>query len=217
VESTAATTRQPLGGSSRTISISLPGQNQAERAGFNMVSSGYFGLLGIPIIRGRNFSQAEMEMEEPVTIVSQATARHLWPGQDALGRTTGVGLARGAGGSAPNTGPAVVVGIAKDVVSGVVWDGVDPTMIYFPTSLTSKRAPGLLVRTRLNSAKARNEMEAALKKVVPEGAAVVFSLEDGLAMQVYPFRAASLIGFVLGSIALVSGWVVGFHKTSSRR
>jgi macrolide transport system ATP-binding/permease protein len=204
VESTAATTRPPLGGISRVISISLSGQNQTERAGFNMVSSGYFELLGIPILRGRNFSQVEMDTEAPVTIVSQATARHLWPGQEAVGQTIEVGkLARGEAVSAPNTGPAVVVGIAKDVVSGVVWDGLDPTMIYFPTSLVSKRAPGLLIRTRLTSAKARNELEAALKKAMPEQAAVAVSMEDEFAMEVYPFRAASLIGFVLGSIALV--------------
>jgi predicted permease len=203
VESTAATMRQPLGGP-RIISISLPGQNQAERARFNMVSAGYFGLLGIPILRGRNFSQSEMDSEASVMIVSQATTRHLWPGQDALGQTLEVGkLMPGEGTTAPNGGPAVVVGIAKDVVSGAIWDGLDPTMIYFPASPTSKRAPGLLIRTRLPSAQARNEVEAALKKAIPERASVALSIDDGFAMQVYPFRAASLIGFVLGSIALL--------------
>jgi predicted permease len=203
VESTAATMRQPLGGP-RIISISLPAQNQTELVRFNVVSAGYFGLLGIPILRGRNFSQSEMDTEASVMIVSQATARHLWPNQDALGQTIEVGKpTRGEGGAAPSAGPAVVVGITKDVVSGAVWYGLDPTMIYFPTSPMSKRAPGLLIRTRLTSAQARNEVEAALKKAIPERASVALSIDDGFAMQVYPFRAASLIGFVLGSIALV--------------
>jgi len=47
-------------------------------------------------------------------------------------------------------------------------------------------------------------VEAALKKAIPERASVALSIDDGFAMQVYPFRAASLIGFVLGSIALYS-------------
>jgi hypothetical protein len=50
------------------------------------------------------------------------------------------------GGTAPSTGAAIAVGIAKDVVTGTVFDGPDTTMIYFPTSVTAKRSPILMIR-----------------------------------------------------------------------
>jgi predicted lysophospholipase L1 biosynthesis ABC-type transport system permease subunit len=102
----------------------------------------------------------------------------------------------------PTIGVAMVIGIAKDAVSGLVFDGPEPTMIYFPTSINATRSPMLIVRAKLDSLAARTALEAALKASLPDRPAVAVSMEDGLALQAYPFRAASWIGFVLGSIAL---------------
>ena len=52
-----------------------------------MVSPEYFGVLGIPLLRGRNFGQAEAEAEAAVAIVSQATAQKFWPNGDAIGKS----------------------------------------------------------------------------------------------------------------------------------
>jgi predicted lysophospholipase L1 biosynthesis ABC-type transport system permease subunit len=97
----------------------------------------------------------------------------------------------------------VIVGIAKDVVSGLLFDGAEPTMIYFPTSVQASRVPMLMIRTRLDSAAARAALENALKTELPDRPAVAASMEDGLALQAYPFRAAAWIGFALGAVALV--------------
>jgi hypothetical protein len=94
----------------------------------------------------------------------------------------------------------VVIGIARDVVSGVVVDGPEPTTIYFPTSIQAKRAPVVMVRARLDSATARTTLETALKAALPERPAVAVSMADNLALQAYPFRAAAWIGFALGRL-----------------
>jgi hypothetical protein len=91
VESVAVAARPPLTGSLRTIPITPTGKNQVGVAGFNLVSAEYFRLLGIPIVGGRNFTPAEMDAEAPVAIVSQVTARHFWPHQDALGQIIQIG------------------------------------------------------------------------------------------------------------------------------
>ncbi|MBZ5609427.1 MAG: ABC transporter permease [Acidobacteriia bacterium] len=49
-------------------------------------SAGYLPLLGIPIVRGRNFTTIESDRGAPVAIVSANTARLLWPNQDPLGK-----------------------------------------------------------------------------------------------------------------------------------
>jgi predicted permease len=65
-------------------------------AGVTRITETYFSTLGIPIRRGRDFTQAEAEAKQPgVAVVSEAFARLNWPNQDALGkviRTSGFRL-----------------------------------------------------------------------------------------------------------------------------
>jgi predicted permease len=57
------------------------------RARFRTVSPGFFASLGVPIIAGRDFSEADRADAERVVIVSQSVAQRLFPNQDALNRS----------------------------------------------------------------------------------------------------------------------------------
>lgn len=52
----------------------------------NPVSPGYMNLMGISMLRGREFSEADTSANARVAVVSASTARRFWPGQDALGK-----------------------------------------------------------------------------------------------------------------------------------
>ena len=56
------------------------------RARFRTVSPGFFAALGVPIIAGRDFNDADRASAEPVVIVSQSLAQRMFPNQDALNR-----------------------------------------------------------------------------------------------------------------------------------
>jgi putative ABC transport system permease protein len=56
------------------------------RARFRTVSPGFFAALGVPIIAGRDFTEADRRDAEPVVIVSQSVAKRMFPTQDALNR-----------------------------------------------------------------------------------------------------------------------------------
>jgi len=56
------------------------------RARFRFVSPGYFATLGIPLLEGRDFTEADSKDSELVTVVSKSVAQQLFPGQDALNR-----------------------------------------------------------------------------------------------------------------------------------
>ena len=54
--------------------------------GGTAVSPQYFHLLGIPLLRGRLFSDQDVVDAPPVVVINQAAARAYWPGQDAVGK-----------------------------------------------------------------------------------------------------------------------------------
>jgi putative ABC transport system permease protein len=63
--------------------VRAPGEEDP-RAQFRTVSPGFFAALGVPIIAGRDFSDADRRGGEPVVIVSQSLAQRMFPNQDAV-------------------------------------------------------------------------------------------------------------------------------------
>jgi len=56
------------------------------RAQFRSVSPGFFASLGVPLIAGRDFTEADRRGAEQVVIVSQSLAQRMFPSQDAVNR-----------------------------------------------------------------------------------------------------------------------------------
>lgn len=54
------------------------------RAGFEVVSPGFFATLGLPVLEGRDFTDADRLGAEPVAIVTETLARRMFPEGDAL-------------------------------------------------------------------------------------------------------------------------------------
>jgi putative ABC transport system permease protein len=74
---------------------------------FNAVSAGYFGTLGIPVVRGRDFGPHDVVSGPRTVIINEALARAYFPGQDPIGRLLGVGRD-------PSRQGLEIVGIVKD-------------------------------------------------------------------------------------------------------
>jgi predicted permease len=62
-----------------------PGEEDP-RGRFRTVTPGFFASLGIPILAGRDFNDADRKGGESVVIVSQSVAQRMFPNQDALNR-----------------------------------------------------------------------------------------------------------------------------------
>ena len=56
------------------------------RARFRTISPGFFAALGVPIVAGRDFNDADRKGGESVVIVSQSVAQRMFPNQDAVNR-----------------------------------------------------------------------------------------------------------------------------------
>jgi predicted permease len=74
------------------------------------VHPGFFRTLGVPLVRGRDFTSSDNKESTPVVIISDGFAKATWPNQDPLGRRISL---RG------DKGPYLtIVGVAKDVMLG---------------------------------------------------------------------------------------------------
>jgi predicted permease len=74
--------------------LSVPGQSAEERTrnpvvNMEVVSPGYFDVLGIPLLRGRGFTDDDREGSARVVVVSTELAKAFWPGRDAVGQRLG--------------------------------------------------------------------------------------------------------------------------------
>src|SRR4029453_9991855 len=87
---------------------------------WRIVTPGFFHAMGIPLLRGRDFTDADNSMTAPVTIVSQATAKRFWGDDEPIGRT----LHRAA-----DTRTFTVVGVVGDIRS-LTLNQESPAMYY---------------------------------------------------------------------------------------
>jgi len=54
---------------------------------WRIVTPGFFRTMGIPLVRGRDFTDADNSITTPATVVSQTTAKRFWGDDDPIGRT----------------------------------------------------------------------------------------------------------------------------------
>ena len=90
VESAAVVTDTPLSGNDDTLGFSIegrpdPGPNQKFDVRTNVVGPGYLSTLGIPLLKGRDFTASDTQATPLIALINLAMARKFWPNQDPIG------------------------------------------------------------------------------------------------------------------------------------
>jgi macrolide transport system ATP-binding/permease protein len=94
-----------------------------ERTDRNAITTGYFETMGIPILAGRAFTEADQS--ERVVVVNEAVAEQFWPDQNPLGQMLRVGR---------SGEPWQVIGVARDAKYRTALEG-RRLMVYQPYGL----------------------------------------------------------------------------------
>ena len=204
-EAVAVAKRAPWFGRLNQTLVTPAGQSNPQVAGYNLVSPDYFRVFGIAAKRGRFFSSEEARSGAAVAVISQATARAFWPGEDPVGKTLrAVDAAQRHLDTLPLHGDIRVVGVAADVIHGWIFEGRDPTCIYLPASESAAKPPGeILAYFRGDENVALRQIRERLLARWPTFDGETMTMSTVMWVQVYPFRAAAWIGWVLGLLAMV--------------
>ena len=183
----------PLSGSINGTTIELEGQQTGRPIDLNAVSANYFSILAIPIVRGRGFTQTEVQRGDHVAVTTETTARKFWPNQDPIGKRF-----RSSG----DTFYTQVIGVAKDArISSL--DKVDDNFFYFPGSRESAPWTDLLVHSDAGFAITSKQIRAAAHALDPNLIVHVRKLEDNLEIFRMPSHLLAMTAAVLGLLALL--------------
>jgi predicted permease len=123
------------------------------------VSPEYFHLLGIPLLRGRLFSDYDNEQAPPVAVINQAMARTYWPYADPLGKRLKARVA--------NDAWITVVGVIADARTESLADASVP-QIYLSLYQTTAKELAIFLRGQLNPGAIPAQVREQVQSVDPE-------------------------------------------------
>ena len=86
VQSAGAVSRLPLAGGNSNRSFQLPGSDQSYQADIRVSTPSYFQTMGIPLLRGRIFSEQDSSRSAIVAVVNDALVKTVFSGQDPVGK-----------------------------------------------------------------------------------------------------------------------------------
>ncbi len=196
----------PLAGMPQTMTT-FPAGNAldaiARTIHYNAVTSNYFETVGIPIIRGRVFTEEERRGGAAVVILSESTAGNLWPNQDPIGKLLKTDLK-------PTS--MQVIGVARDAQN--VWlDKTDSLFLYAPLE-PRHGVDQILARTTRDAEAMKSLLRAEARALDPNISLNMRSLEEEVARQSWPTRVASALSTGLGLFALLLA-AVGLYGVMS--
>jgi putative ABC transport system permease protein len=220
VADVAAANTAPLNSEIPILPVEMEGHpftpgNPATLLWVGAVTPGYFQIMRIPLLSGRRFTEADGEKSAKVALVSAATARQFWPGQDPIGKYIRVLWERER---------RIVVGVVGDVRQFNL-AGKSPRFISgafytpYPQSIGMDRklpaAMTLILRTAANAPQLAGDLRRLVASVNPNAplseirtmdAAVAASTSSSRSLMwlFISFGAAALILAAVGAYGVVS-------------
>jgi predicted permease len=199
VRSAAVTRTTLLSGSTSTTSMFKAGQTSSTAAEPNMyfmeVSPTFFATMGIPLQRGRAFTDRDDLLAPKVVILNETAARRLFPGGDAVGSRIG--------NSFEKSGELEIVGIVRDTKYSSLRDPGPPTM-YRPSWQRTARRANLVLRTAGDPLALTPAVRAAMQEVAPTLPIKEFTSQtDQIAKRVEQERLFATAYTAFGGLALL--------------
>jgi putative ABC transport system permease protein len=136
-----------------------PPPGQGPSTDVRVADAGYFQSMGIPLLRGRNFSDPEHREPRSVILINEALARKHFPGEDPIGRRLDVAMFE-----TPKF--AEIIGVVGNVRYDSLIDEAPPA-VYFPLPDLAYPFMSLVIRTDGDPAALAPSVQREIRAVDP--------------------------------------------------
>jgi putative ABC transport system permease protein len=176
---------------------------------YRAVGPGYFSTMGIPLVRGRDFTEQDTLDTTFAAVVSEKTARHFWPNEDPIGK-------RLKGGSTTSEGPwRTVIGVVKDVRQNDFLSEPKMQMYFTYRQLKSLMPNALVIRTSVDPMSLAPAVRNAIWAVdKDQPVSNMNAMEDVVARALARQRFSMLLLAIFAGLALVLA-AVGIYGVMS--
>lgn len=170
------------------------GANRSILERWNIASQGFFDVLGIPLLAGRNFLERDDDNAPEAVLINERFAARYFPAQNALGQR--LSLDRG-------NSWATIVGIVGDIrASGV--DTPDTPMVYVNFRTTPIQDVNLYIKTRTDLLETAHAVAAIMQRLDPlQPIDSITPLDEVRSQWLAPTRLRTGLVAVFGILALV--------------
>jgi predicted permease len=198
VERAAYATTTPLGGGGFSRSVFLEGQDTSDPRNGRLVQvsgvgEGYLATMGIPLMRGRDFTAADTAQSSQVVIINETMARQFWPDQEATGRRFRFFR---------DEQITEVIGVARDSKYNFLGEDPQP-FIYRPLLQDAQTAVTLTLRSPSPDA-ALGTTRAVVQQMEPNMPLVgVFTMANVFDQALWAPQMGALLLVVFGGLALL--------------
>jgi putative ABC transport system permease protein len=201
----------PLDGAVFTLSFTVegrppapPGQEAATRVG--VVTPDFFRTLGVPVLRGRAFTDRDRAGAPQVVLLNEAAARRYFPGEDPMGKRVKLGWSHNG-----NRRGGEVVGIVGDYRQGTLDKEAEPQM-FLPYGQAPIQEMSVVLRTASGSPAVAGTARGAVRELDPSlplfGFKTLQDLVAGSASQA-KFYMLLLGGFAAIALVLAAVGIYG--------
>ena len=185
------------------------------QANFSLSSPGYFSTLGIPLVRGRDFTDRDRTGSVPVAIISEALARQSYPNRDPIGQRVQCGL------DAESMKWMTIVGVVGNVRQDSPASGMSPAL-YMPLAQHPYRANEVQVaiRTQVDPSSVIAPVQQIVREMNPE-VAMKFTTMDAMvgdSVAAPRFRTTLALSFAAFALllAIMGVYAVMSYVTAQR-
>ncbi|MGH9753331.1 MAG: ABC transporter permease [Blastocatellia bacterium] len=175
------------------------------RVDMRLIDSDFFKTMGIPMLKGRDFTEREIISDARVIIINETMARRFWPNESPLGRR--IKLNR----SEPWD---EIIGVVGDIKTTDL-DGETPPTVYWPRHCWGSNPNVLVARTTVEPTSVAPDIMREIHALDPDvPISNVRTMEDVLWRSIAQPRFNTLLLTILAVVALALA-IVGIYGVMS--
>jgi putative ABC transport system permease protein len=165
----------------------------APQAEWKSVTPNYFNAIGIPLLKGRSFSERDTPQSPATILINETLARRFFPGEDPIGKRLMV-----------SNGPHEIIGVVGDARQRALNLPADPE-IYFPnTQHAFGQQFSLVVRTNIDPVSLSDAVRRAAQSVNHDAPVIrVRTMQDVMAGAIAQARFNTILMALFAVVAML--------------